>query len=84
MNNGWLYRMHKRLMILPYLKDADISGGAIYYLAAAPEMAEMSGKFFHLTIEERPAPHAMDRSLGKRVWRLSEELTDLLEEDRFP
>lgn len=77
MNNGWLYKMHKRLMILPYLKDADISGDAIYYLAAAPEMADVSGKFFHLTIEEKPAPHAMDRSLGNRVWKLSEELTGL-------
>lgn len=77
MNNGWLYKFHKRFMILPYLKDAEISGSAIYYLAAAPEMADVSGKFFHLTIEEKPAVHALDRSLGKRVWKLSEELTGL-------
>jgi hypothetical protein len=40
-------------------------------------MADVSGKFFHLTIEEKPAVHALDRSLGKRVWKLSEELTGL-------
>lgn len=77
MNNGWLYKLHKRLMIFPYLKDAEISGSAIYYLAAALEMADVSGKFFHLTIEEKPAAHALDRSLGKRVWELSEEMTGL-------
>ena len=84
MNNGWLYKFHKRFMILPYLKDADISGDAIHYLAAAPEMADVSGKFFHLTIEEKPAHHALDRSLGKRVWSLSEELTGLIGKDQLP
>lgn len=77
MNNGWLYRWHKKLMIGPLLKDAHISGDAIYYLAAAPEMTEINGRFFHLTIDEKPAPHALDRSLGKQVWSLSESLTGL-------
>ena len=81
MNNGWLYKLHKRLMIFPYLKNADISGNAIYYMAAAPEMANVSGRFFNLTIDEKPAAHALDRSLGKRVWRLSETLTGLAESE---
>jgi hypothetical protein len=49
----------------------------MYYLAAAPEMAEVSGRFFNQTIEEVPARHALDRSLGKRVWSISEKLTGL-------
>ena len=81
MNNGWLYKLHKRLMIFPYLKDPEISGSAIYYLAAAPEMAGVSGRFFNLTVDEKPAPHALDRELGKRVWKLSESLTGLAERD---
>ncbi len=81
MNNGWFYKLHKRLMIFPYLKDPKISGSAIYYLAAAPEMADVSGRFFHLTNDEKPAAHALDRSLGKRVWRLSETLTGLAESE---
>jgi hypothetical protein len=40
-------------------------------------MAEVSGRFFNLTIDEKPAPHALDRDLGKRVWAVSEELTGL-------
>ena len=77
MNNGLLYRWYQRYLLWWILKDPEISGNAIYYLAAAPEMAEVSGKFFNQTIEEKPAPHALDRSLGKRIWSVSEELTGL-------
>jgi retinol dehydrogenase 13 len=77
MNNGWLYQWYQRLLIWPILKDPRISGEAIYYLAAAPEMAEVSGRFFNLTIDEKPATHALDRALGKQVWKISETLTGL-------
>ncbi len=77
MNNGWLYRWQKRYLLWWFLKDPVISGNAIYYLAAAPEMAGVSGRFFNLTIDEKPAPHALDRSIGKRIWKISEELTGL-------
>jgi retinol dehydrogenase 13 len=77
MNNGWLYQWYQRHLLWPILKDPVISGNAIYYLAAAPELAGVSGRFFNLTIDEKPAAHAFDRSLGKRVWRISEELTGL-------
>ena len=77
MNNGPLYRWYQRHLIWWILKEPDISGKAIYYLAAAPEMAEVSGRFFNQTIDEKPAPHALDRALGKRVWEISETLTGL-------
>jgi NAD(P)-dependent dehydrogenase (short-subunit alcohol dehydrogenase family) len=77
MNNGRLYQCYQRYLIRWMLKDADISGKAIYYLAAAPEMEKVSGKFFNQTIEEKPAPHALDRELGMRVWAISENLTGL-------
>ena len=64
-----------KLVIQPMLKSPRISGEAIYYLVADPQMADVSGKFFHLTIEEKPAKHAMDRTLGKQVYKLSMELT---------
>jgi NAD(P)-dependent dehydrogenase (short-subunit alcohol dehydrogenase family) len=81
MNNGLLYRWYQRYLLWPILKDPVISGEAIYYLAAAPEMAEVTGRFFNLTIDEKPARHALDRSLGKQVWKVSEELTCLRAED---
>jgi len=81
MNNGYLYQWYQRYLLWPILKDPVISGNAIYYLAAAPEMAGVSGRFFNLTIDEKPAPHALDRSVGKRIWKISETLTGLAETD---
>ena len=75
MNNGFLYRAYQRYLLWWFLKEPAISGEAIYYLVAAPELEGVSGKFFNLTIEEKPAPHALDRSTGKRVWSLSEAMT---------
>jgi NAD(P)-dependent dehydrogenase (short-subunit alcohol dehydrogenase family) len=77
MNNERLYRWYKRYVLWWMLKQPEISGEAIYYLAAAPEMQEVSGRFFNQTIDEKPAPHALDRVLGKRVWQISEALTGL-------
>jgi NAD(P)-dependent dehydrogenase (short-subunit alcohol dehydrogenase family) len=76
-NNGVVYRTFKRLVISPSLKDPAISGEALYYLAAAPEMAGVSGRFFHLTIDEKPAAHALDRALAKRTFALSRELAGI-------
>ena len=77
MNNGPLYRWFQRNVIWHVLKDPDISGEALYYLAAAPEMADVSGSFFHLTNDEKPAAPALDREKGRRVWDLSMQLTGL-------
>jgi NAD(P)-dependent dehydrogenase (short-subunit alcohol dehydrogenase family) len=82
MNNGLLYQWYQRYLLWPLLKDARISGEAIYYLAAAPEMVAVNGRFFHLTIDEKPASHALDRALGKQVWMISETLTGLAETNR--
>jgi NAD(P)-dependent dehydrogenase (short-subunit alcohol dehydrogenase family) len=77
MNNGTLYRWYQKFLLFPMLKGPDISGEAIYYLIADPEMVSVSGKFFNQTIEEKPASHALDRELGDRVWQVSERLTGL-------
>jgi NAD(P)-dependent dehydrogenase (short-subunit alcohol dehydrogenase family) len=76
-NNGWLYRYFSRHVTSHLLKDAVISGEAIYYLAADPALNDVSGRFFHLTIPEKPARQALDRDLGKRIWDLSLQMTGL-------
>ena len=76
-NNGPLYRWFQRIVIGPTLKDPAISGEALYYLAAAPELADVSGRFFHLTIDEKPAAHALDRQKGRQIWDVSLQLTGL-------
>jgi len=55
MNNGLLYRLYSQYILSMFLKDPAIAGNAIYYLAAAPEMDGISGRFFNQTIEEKPA-----------------------------
>ncbi|MGI9592869.1 MAG: SDR family NAD(P)-dependent oxidoreductase, partial [Myxococcota bacterium] len=76
-NNGSLYRWFKKLVIDRTLSDPDISGQALYWLAADPALEGVSGRFFNLTIDEKPAPHALDREVGRRVWQASERLTGL-------
>jgi retinol dehydrogenase 13 len=76
-NNGPLYRWWLHNVTWHVLKDPVISGEALYYLAAAPELADVSGRFFHLTIDEKPAAPALDREIGRKVWDLSLRLTGL-------
>jgi len=76
-NNGPLYRWFKHQVTDRMLTDADISGQAIYWLAADPALDGVSGRFFNLTIEEKPASHALGRELGRRVFEVSERLTGL-------
>jgi NAD(P)-dependent dehydrogenase (short-subunit alcohol dehydrogenase family) len=76
-NNGWLYRFFSRQVTSRFLKDPVISGDAIYYLAADPALNNVSGQFFHLTLPEKPAKHALDRETGKRIWDISLQMTGL-------
>ncbi|MBV1757936.1 MAG: SDR family NAD(P)-dependent oxidoreductase [Dethiosulfatibacter sp.] len=76
-NNGWLYKWFLHNITWHSLKEPSISGEAIYYLAADPDMLEMSGKFYNLTVEEKPAKHALNRELGKKIYDISMQLTGL-------
>ena len=76
-NNGLLYRVFKNTVIWLVLKDPVISGEALYWLAASSEAGGCSGKFFHLTVEEKPAAAALDRAMEKKVWERSLTMTGL-------
>ena len=76
-NNGPLYRWFSRYIIWHFLKGPEMSGNAVYLLAAAPELSDVSGRYFNRTVDEKPAPHALNRELGKAVWELSERLAGL-------
>jgi hypothetical protein len=76
-NNGVLYNLFSKYLIQPSLKSPVISGEAIYYLISSPEMEGISGKFFNLTNEEIPAPHARNREIGLKVYQKSIQLTNL-------
>jgi NAD(P)-dependent dehydrogenase (short-subunit alcohol dehydrogenase family) len=76
-NNGWLYRAWLRGVVRHFLKDPSISGNAVYYLAAAPELHDTTGRYFNLTIDEKPMPHALDAVVRAQVWETSCRLVGL-------
>jgi len=80
-NNGRLYRWFLHHVTWHFLNDPKISGQAIYYLASAKELNQVSGKFFNLTIEEKPAKHALDPEKQKIIYDLSMKMTGLVKED---
>lgn len=75
--NGLIYRMWSKIFIQPFLRKPEIAGQAIYYLASAEELKDVSGKFFDLTILEKPAWHAMKKKKQKPVWDKTLELCKL-------
>src|SRR6056297_2021407 len=81
-NNGKLYRWFLHNVTWHFLKDPKIAGQAIYYLSSSNEMKNVSGKFFNLTIEEKPAKHSLDRENQKKIWDLSLKMTGLSKESR--
>lgn len=76
-NNGPLYRSFKEKFILRSARDPEVSAQALYFLAASERMRDISGKFFNLTTEEKPAPHALDVSMVEPLWQKSIELCGL-------
>ena len=78
LNNGPVYRFFRRLVIDRMLKPTSVSGEALYYLAVSPEVERASGKYFNMTHLEKPAAHALDRSRGRTLWMISEQLTGLV------
>ena len=76
-NNGPVYRYLKRKLILSSARHPRISAEALHYLAASEELEGVTGRFFNLTTEETPAPHARDRRAVDPVWDASLELCGL-------
>lgn len=81
--NGKFYNWFSKYIMQPMLKKPEISGEAIYYLASSRELESVSGKFFNLTNEEIPAPHARNREVGKQIFELSKKLIHLDIEDVY-
>ena len=76
-NNGPLYRWYQRRFLWRFLGDARTSGESLHTLAAAPELEGVSGRYYNRTHPEKPAPHALDRAVGRRVWERTLALTGL-------
>jgi NAD(P)-dependent dehydrogenase (short-subunit alcohol dehydrogenase family) len=75
--NGPVYRWFKRNFIDKTLKSPEISAEALYYLGVSKEIEGVSGKFFNLTTEEKPAPPALDKDVASELWEKSLEFGGL-------
>lgn len=82
-NNGRVYNLIKRVILNPiYRTPPALAGEALYYLAAGPELDNVTGEYFELTKRGTPSPQARDRSLGRTLWLISEQFTGLVVSDQ--
>jgi NAD(P)-dependent dehydrogenase (short-subunit alcohol dehydrogenase family) len=49
----------------------------VLYLAAAPEVAGITGRYFSNRRETRSAPNSYDEATARRLWQVSERLTGI-------
>lgn len=71
-------RFHERLiwsLMRPTMIDAEEGAAGVLKLAAAPELAGVTGKYFDRLEESEPIREARDPEAAARLWRLSEELS---------
>jgi len=59
----------------PMMKSPSVGGHAVFRLAADPELAEMTGRYFNVETEARAQPLAYDEDLARELWETSERLT---------
>lgn len=79
-DNGFIYRTWAKLFVKPFLRETSLAGESIYYLATSEDMKNVSGKFYHLTILEKPAWHALKKKKQKPIWDLTLKLCGLPED----
>lgn len=66
-DNGKFYRWYKKNVIDRLSDSADVSAEALYDLGTAPELAQTTDVFFHLTTEEELSPPAQDLDAAKAL-----------------
>jgi NAD(P)-dependent dehydrogenase (short-subunit alcohol dehydrogenase family) len=69
-----------RRVVGVFLKSPEEGARTSLYLASAPEVEGVSGRYFARCRERTPAAHARDPEAARRLWERSEELTGL----RYP
>jgi NAD(P)-dependent dehydrogenase (short-subunit alcohol dehydrogenase family) len=70
--------MPRLLKRIPFLmKSIDIGARTSIYVASAPELARVSGRFFLDRRVRRTKPGTYDRDAAARLWSLSEKLVQL-------
>ncbi len=61
----------------PFMRSPEKGADTIVYLAASPDVEGMTGKYLSDRKVMAASEEAYDESIRKRLWKVSEELTDL-------
>lgn len=75
-DNGLIGRIAATLFLSSGITPAEGAKTSIY-LASSPEVAHISGKYFDNCKEKRPSDEALDATVAKRLWEVSEEICRL-------
>jgi len=73
--NGRFFDALHSVIAKLFLKSPEEGARTSLYLAAAPEVEGISGRYFARCREHRPARHATDPEVARRLWEKSEELS---------
>lgn len=73
-NNGWLARLTMTVLKPFFISPADAAQTPVY-LATAPALARVTGRYFYRKRQHPVAPQAHDRDAADWLWRASETLT---------
>jgi NAD(P)-dependent dehydrogenase (short-subunit alcohol dehydrogenase family) len=61
-------------LVRPFFKTPEKGAETSIYVASAPELAGVTGKYFADSREKQPTSYAQDDEAARRLWEVSEEL----------
>jgi NAD(P)-dependent dehydrogenase (short-subunit alcohol dehydrogenase family) len=64
-------------ILRPIMKSPEVGARTPIYLATAPEVARITGRFFYNCKPKRTAAFSYDQAIAKKHWEISERLTSL-------
>ena len=64
-------------VVSPFMMSAEKSARAAIYLATAPELENVPGKYFAKGKEEQSSKESYDPVMAERLWRVSAKLTEI-------
>ena len=76
---GWMSRIAR--LFSWFYKRPEEGAQSVVYLAASPEVSDVTGQYFQETEVVNPSPEAYDEKTETRLWRVSRALTGLAETD---
>ena len=66
-------------LLIPFLQSPEKGAETSIYACTSPELDGVTGRYFKNCREKRPKSWALDDTASRRLWDVSEKLTDLPE-----